>query len=203
MKKIKALSLGSALIIALSVTALGSGRNDVHANTNSETLSVNQIAPAMGIWSFLQSLFGAAASAPEQTTHNSTGTGQQVVVAPGVHNPLSFSLQLSGDLPGTLSGTIEFDASNNITGGTWHRNVTNINPDGSTFEVGTISGQFTSGSVTLTPNGTPSSVSNVQLSISGGIGIYANVSTGSGTFQGSFDDSTSPATLTVSETLTF
>lgn len=93
---------------------------------------------------------------------------------------IAVNLNAKGDLPG-MTKIILQRSGENVTGGTWTMTVLPQNADSASSERGGLSGTVTSGTLTLNADGTLASVSSVQLTIQGGTGEYANISTGSGT----------------------
>lgn len=193
------------LLVVFSAIAFNGSKNDVLASSNPETLSTSQKSDYSGILAFFNNLFFGSAkkTAPEQQTYTSPASGKQIQVAPGVNSPLIISLNLNGSLPGAFVGTIEYNSSNGISGGTWQQSVTRTNSDGTTTEIAGLSGTFTSGSVTVNADGTVASVNAARMSVTSGSGDYSNVSSGSGTLQGNLDNSNAPASFSGTEVLNF
>lgn len=119
-------------------------------------------------------------------------------------------MSATGDLPGTLTVKVHRDASGTtITGGEWAFNVSYTeeiaNEDGSHSETfiqrGTLKGTIASGQAVAGPDGSVSSIANLQLLVDGGTLTFGQTTSGSGLSQQS--DLNTPANATGGLTLTF
>ena len=117
-------------------------------------------------------------------TYNNTVSGSQTAAAET--GSIALNLNATGDLPGMLSVTLKHE-SGNVNGGTWTLTALPPNADASSTETGTLTGTFTSGTITLDSNGIATAVSSVQLTVQSGTGQFATISTGSGTLSLSAD----------------
>ena len=120
-------------------------------------------------------VFGAVVSMAD---YNDTLSGSQTA-APEAQG-IALNLTANGDLPGMNKVTLQRDGLN-VTGGTWRLTVLPQNADASSTERGNLTGTITGGTLTLTPEGTVSSASSVQITIQSGTGDYANVTAGTAT----------------------
>ena len=112
------------------------------------------------------------------SNYNNTLTGSQTASAES--GSVAFNLNATGDLPGMLSITLQHEGGN-VNGGTWKLTVLPSNADATSNETGTISGNFSGGTITLDANGIVTGASSVQLSVQSGTGQYQAVTSGSGT----------------------
>ena len=117
-------------------------------------------------------------------TYNNTVTGSQTAAAET--GSIALNLNATGDLPGMLSLTLRHDGGN-VNGGTWTLTVLPPNADASSSESGTLTGSFTSGTITLDANGIATAVTSVQLTVQSGTGQYGTTTAGSGTLTLSAD----------------
>jgi hypothetical protein len=117
-------------------------------------------------------------------TYNNTVSGSQTA-APETGS-IALNLTATGDLPGMLSVTLKHEGGN-VNSGTWTLTVLPPNADASSTETGTLTGTFTSGTITLDSNGIATAVSSAQLTIQSGTGQFSTISTGSGTLSLSAD----------------
>ena len=127
---------------------------------------------------------GVYFSNPVQATYNNAVTGSQTAAAES--GSIALNLNATGDLPGMLSLTLRHEGGN-INGGTWTLTVLPPNADASSSETGTLTGTFTSGTVTLDANGIATAVTSVQLTVQSGTGQYGTTTAGSGTLTLSAD----------------
>jgi hypothetical protein len=123
-------------------------------------------------------------SNPVPATYNNTVTGSQTAAAES--GSIALNLNASGDLPGMLSLTLRHE-NGNINGGTWTLTVLPPNADATSSESGTLTGTFTSGTITLDANGIATAVNSVQLTVQSGTGQYGTTTAGSGTLTLSAD----------------
>ena len=93
---------------------------------------------------------------------------------------IALNLNASGDLPGMIKVNLQRDGSN-VTGGTFRMTVLPQNADASSSERGELVATVSGGTLTLTPQGTLASASDVQLTIQSGTGEFATVTSGTGT----------------------
>lgn len=112
------------------------------------------------------------------SNYNNTLTGSQTASAES--GSVAFNLNATGDLPGMLSITLKHEGGN-VNGGTWKLTVLPSNADATSNETGTITGNFSGGTITLDANGIVTGASSVQLNVQSGTGQYQAVTTGSGT----------------------
>ena len=117
-------------------------------------------------------------------TYNNTVTGSQTAAAES--GSIALNLNATGDLPGMLSITLKHEGGN-VNGGTWTLTVLPPNADANSTETGTLTGNFTSGTITLDANGIATAASSVQLTVQSGTGRFSTISTGSGTLSLSAD----------------
>ena len=117
-------------------------------------------------------------------TYNNTVTGSQTAAAETGN--IALNLNATGDLPGMLSLTLRHEGGN-VNGGTWTLTVLPPNADASSSESGTLTGSFTSGTITLDANGIATAVTSVQLTVQSGTGQYGTTTAGSGTLTLSAD----------------
>jgi hypothetical protein len=111
-------------------------------------------------------------------TYNDTINGSQTA-APEAEG-IALNLTAAGELPGMVKLTL-VRSEGNVTGGSWTMTVLPANADASSTERGSLTGNVTSGTVTLNENGTLASASSVQISIQSGAGEFASVSSGTAT----------------------
>jgi hypothetical protein len=111
-------------------------------------------------------------------TYNDTVSGSQTA-APEAEG-IALNLTAAGDLPGMVKLTLVRSEAN-VTGGNLSITVLPANADASSSERGALSGTVTSGTLTLSENGTLASASSVQVSIQSGAGEFANVTSGTAT----------------------
>jgi hypothetical protein len=119
------------------------------------------LALIVSIATYNDSLQGAQTAAPE---------------AEGV----ALNLTASGDLPGITKVKLQRNGQN-VTGGSFRMTVLPQNADASSHERGELVGTISSGTVTLTTEGTLSAASGVQITIQSGTGEFASVTSGSAT----------------------
>lgn len=129
-------------------------------------------------------LLSIAVAAHAATSHNSTLRGFQTAMSES--DGIAVIIDASGDLPGMGKVTFKREG-NNITGGAWTLTVLPANADAAASDRGTLSGTITGGTLSFTSEGTLSGASSVQLTIEGGTGEHAAVSSGSGTINLSSD----------------
>lgn len=132
----------------------------------------------------LLSLVAVCFSNSVPATYNNTVTGSQTAAAES--GSIALNLNASGDLPGMLSLTLRHE-NGNINGGTWTLTVLPPNADASSSESGTLTGTFTSGTITLDANGIATAVNSVQLTVQSGTGQHSTTTAGSGTLTLSAD----------------
>ena len=118
------------------------------------------------------------------SNYNSTVTGSQTASAES--GSVAFNLNATGDLPGILSVTLKHEGGN-VNGGTWTLTVLPPNADATSNSTGTITGNFSGGTVTLDANGVVSGAGSLQLSVQSGTGQYQAVTSGNGTLSLSAD----------------
>ena len=111
-------------------------------------------------------------------TYNDTVSGSQTA-APEAEG-IALNLTAAGDLPGMVKLTLVRSEAN-VTGGNLSITVLPANADASSSERGALSGTVTSGTLTLSENGTLASASSVQVSIQSGAGEFASVTSGTAT----------------------
>ena len=111
-------------------------------------------------------------------TYNDSLSGSQTA-APEATG-IALNLTASGDLPGMNKVTLQRDGKN-VTGGTWRMTVLPQNADASSSERGVLVGTVSSGTLTLTPEGTLASATGVQVTIQSGTGEFASVTSGTAT----------------------
>jgi hypothetical protein len=140
---------------------------------------MKSLLPALSILSLLV-LFSTHAP----STYNNTVNGSQTAAAES--GTIALNLNATGDLPGMLSLTLRHEGGN-VNGGTWTLTVLPPNADASSSETGTLTGNFTSGTVTLDANGIATGASSVQLTVQSGTGQFGTVTAGSGTLSLSAD----------------
>jgi hypothetical protein len=127
-------------------------------------------------------LAACAALAHASAAYQSALKGSQTASAEGV----ALQLNASGDLHGMLSLTLKRDGGN-VTGGTWELTVLPQNADASSSEKGKLTGAVSGGTLTVDAHGIVTSAASVQLSVQGGTGDYAAVTSGGGTVSLSAD----------------
>ena len=110
--------------------------------------------------------------------YNSTVTGSQTASAES--GSIALNLNATGDLAGILSVTLRHEGGT-VSGGTWKLTVLPQNADATSTEIGTLTGSFSDGTMTLDANGIATAVSSVQLTVQSGTGQYEAVTSGSGT----------------------
>lgn len=137
------------------------------------------LLPALSIF-ILTLLFSNHAAAP----YNNTVSGSQTASAES--GTVAFNLNATGDLPGMLIVKLRHE-DGNVTGGTWTLTVLPPNADASSSEQGTLTGSFTSGTITLDANGIATAISTVQVTVQSGTGQYNSITSGSGTLSLSAD----------------
>ena len=111
-------------------------------------------------------------------TYNDSLQGSQTA-APEAEG-IALNLTASGDLPGMSKVKLQRDGQN-VTGGSFRMTVLPANADASSTERGELVGTISSGTLTLTTEGTLSAASGVQVTIQSGTGEFASVTSGSGT----------------------
>ena len=129
-------------------------------------------------------LFTLLSSTHTAATYNNTVSGSQTAAAET--GSIALNLNASGDLPGMLSATLKHEGGN-VNGGTWTLTVLPPNADASSTETGTLTGTFTSGTITLDSNGIATAVSAAQLTVQSGTGQFGTITSGSGTLSLSAD----------------
>jgi hypothetical protein len=117
-------------------------------------------------------------------TYNNTVAGSQTAAAES--GSIALNLNATGDLPGMLSLTLKHEGGN-VNGGTWTLTILPPNADASSSETGTLTGSFTSGTITLDANGIATAVNSVQLTVQSGTGQFGTATAGSGTLSLSAD----------------
>jgi hypothetical protein len=117
-------------------------------------------------------------------TYNNTVSGSQTAAAET--GSIALNLNATGDLPGMLSIKLKHEGAN-VNGGTWTLTVLPPNADANSTETGTLTGTFTSGTITLDANGIATAASSVQLTVQSGTGQFSTISAGSGTLSLSAD----------------
>jgi len=129
------------------------------------------------------------------TTHNCTLNGSQQSRSAG---QLNLTLDSTGDITGTFTLTIQYDAAGVINTGRWELNAGQNNESGAATPTGTLTGQVTAGTLTLNQHDSAVSLSGVQLSVTEGAGSFQG-SSGSGQLSlTSSDQSINALTGTVS-----
>jgi hypothetical protein len=117
----------------------------------------------------------------------------------GIVSPICSSDNFAtGDASGDLSGSfaVAFDCKDGeIASGTWLVVVTGPGPDGTTAELGTISGRVLHGSYQADSAGNQVVVRDVELAITQGTDAYASVASGTGTLEATSDVNASPQFL--------
>ena len=111
-------------------------------------------------------------------TYNDSLSGSQTA-APEAEG-IALNLTASGDLPGMSKVKLQRDGLN-VTGGSFRMTVLPQNADASSLERGELVGTISSGTLTLTAEGTVTSATGVQVAIQSGTGEFASVTSGSGT----------------------
>lgn len=111
-------------------------------------------------------------------TYNDTVSGSQTAAPES--DGIALNLTAAGDLPGMIKLALARSEAN-VTGGSLTMTVLPANADASSSERGSLTGTVSSGTLTLSENGTLASASNVQVSITGGTGEYASVTSGTAT----------------------
>lgn len=125
------------------------------------------------------------AAARAATTYNDTVSAVKTASADGEAS-ITFLLEAAGDLHGMGKVTLRRQG-NNVIGGSWSLTVLPADADASSSEKGRLNGAVTGGSITFDPDDNLSGVSSVQLTVNGGTGQHASVSSGSGTLSLSSD----------------
>lgn len=128
--------------------------------------------------SLLSALFIISLVTHAASNYNNTVSGSQTASAES--GSVALNLNASGDLPGMLSVTLKHEGGN-VNGGTWKLTVLPSNADATSNETGTITGTFSSGTVTVDANGVVTGASSVQLNVQSGTGQYQAITSGSGT----------------------
>ena len=109
------------------------------------------------------------------------GCRRVYTVAPGRPFLAALARALAaGDLPGIVKLTLVRSEAN-VTGGNLSLTVLPANADASSNERGALNGTVTSGTLTLSENGTLASASSVEVSIQSGAGEFAGVTSGTAT----------------------
>src|SRR6185503_18041218 len=111
-------------------------------------------------------------------TYNDSLSGSQTAAPES--SGIALNLTAAGDLPGMNKVTLQRDGQN-VTGGSWRMTVLPQNADASSSERGVLVGTVSSGTLTLTPEGTLASASGVQVTIQSGTGEFASVTSGTAT----------------------
>jgi len=119
------------------------------------------LAVSLSVATYNDSLSGSQTAAPEATG-------------------IALNLNASGDLPGMNKVTLQRDGQN-VTGGSWRMTVLPQNADASSTARGELVGIVSSGTLTLTAEGTLASASGVQVTIQSGTGEFASVTSGAAT----------------------
>lgn len=130
----------------------------------------------------------AVLSSTHAATYNNTVSGSQTAAAES--GSIALNLNATGDLPGMLSLTLKHEAGS-VNGGTWTLTVLPPNADANSTETGTLTGTFTSGTITLDANGIATAASSVQLTVQSGTGQFSTTTAGTGTLSLSADPETS------------
>lgn len=140
---------------------------------------MKSLLPALSIFilTLLVSNYSAA-------TYNNSVNGSQT--AASETGSIALNLYATGDLPGMLKLTLRHE-DGNVNGGTWTLTVLPPNADASSSETGTLTGSFTTGTLTLDSNGIATAVSSVQLTVQSGTGQFGAITSGSGTLSLSAD----------------
>ena len=121
---------------------------------------------------------------PAAATYTNNVSGSQTAAAET--GSIALNLNATGDLPGMLNVTLKHEGGN-VNGGTWTLTVLPPNADASSAETGTLTGTFTSGTITLDSNGIATAVSSVNLTVQSGTGQFGTITAGSGTLTLSAD----------------
>lgn len=106
-----------------------------------------------------------------------------------------FVVNVAGDLPGVLTVAVVVAADGTVSSGEWALNVSYIqfgppdaDGDGDASETlvqrGVIKGSVSSGSTVLGPDGLASTLSGLQLNVTGATVEFSSVKTGLGTLSG-------------------
>jgi hypothetical protein len=111
-------------------------------------------------------------------TYNDSLQGSQTA-APEAEG-IALNLTASGDLPGMSKVKLQ-RSGQNVSGGSFRITVLPQNANASSSERGELVGTISGGTLTLTTEGTLSSVTGVQITIQSGTGEFASVTSGSGT----------------------
>jgi hypothetical protein len=111
-------------------------------------------------------------------TYNDSLQGSQTA-APEADG-IALNLTASGDLPGMSKVKMQ-RSGQNVSGGSFRLTVLPQNANASSSERGELVGTISGGTLTLTTEGTLSSVTGVQITIQSGTGEFASVTSGSGT----------------------
>lgn len=111
-------------------------------------------------------------------TYNDSLSGSQTAAPESAG--IALNLTAAGDLPGMNKVTLQRDGQN-VTGGSWRMTVLPQNADASSSERGVLVGTVSSGTLTITPEGTLASASGVQVTIQSGTGEFASVTSGTAT----------------------
>lgn len=129
-------------------------------------------------------LAACAALARAAATYNVTVAGSQT--ASSQEEGVALHLNASGDLSGMLRVSLKHEG-HKVVGGSWTLTVLPAGADASASERGQLSGSVGGGSVTVGEHGVITGASSVQLTVQGGTGEYAGVSSGGGTLSLSAD----------------
>jgi hypothetical protein len=124
-----------------------------------------------------------------RTTYTDTLTGS---IAPPGSSSLSVEADASGALPGKVVISINLNHAN-VTSGAWWLTVRERNADGSISEVGALTGNVSSGTVSLNADGSVASLNSLTLTIQQGSGRYAAVTGGTGALDGTLNGQSSPS----------
>jgi len=135
---------------------------------------------------------------PTSTSYTDSLAGE--IVPPG-SSSLSLGADASGSLPGSFTVSLNLNGAT-ISSGSWWLVVKQRNADGSTSEVGALTGVVSDGTVGLNANGNVTSLDSVHLNIRSGNGSYNSVTEGTGVLQGTLNQQTSPV-FSGTLTLTF
>jgi hypothetical protein len=129
------------------------------------------LLPALLVTSLFVSAHAAA-------TYNNTVSGSQTASAES--GTVTLNLNATGDLPGILILTLRHEGGN-VSGGTWKLTVLPPNADATSSETGSLTGNFTAGTLTLDANGIVTAVNSVQLTVQSGTGQFEAINSGSAT----------------------
>ena len=111
-------------------------------------------------------------------TYNDSLSGSQTAAPESAG--IALNLTASGDLPGMNKLTLQRNGQN-VTGGSWRLTVLPQNADATSSERGELVGTISSGTLTLTAEGTLASATGVQVTIQSGTGEFASVTSGTAT----------------------